>query len=272
MKSKWWMNLLLGVVLLIMVMPVALIFVTSFKTEADVIEFNHILPTNPTLENYQQLAQNAEEAPVMRWLLNSVFISTTATLLVITISSLAAFSLARLNPPGSKYIFRVILLTMMVPGQVLLLPVYMLLNQLGWIDTYMALIIPPASGAFGVFLLTGFFRQLPKELEEAAALDGCGRWGLFIHVALPLSRPVLATLGILTFVGVWNDFLGPLVFIDSMDRFTLPVGIALFQSSYTNEYGLTLAASVICTLPVLVIFLMFSKHILRGIAAGALKE
>jgi multiple sugar transport system permease protein len=123
-----------------------------------------------------------------------------------------------------------------------------------------------------VFLLTQFFKAVPRELEEAAALDGCGRLRIYWHVMLPLSRPALATLAILTFCGSWNDFLGPLVFLDSVEKYTLPVGVGLFQGSYASEYSLTLAASVVCTAPVLLIFLMFSRHIIRGMAFSGLKE
>ncbi|HZP82179.1 MAG TPA: carbohydrate ABC transporter permease, partial [Chthonomonadaceae bacterium] len=160
----------------------------------------------------------------------------------------------------------------MVPGQILLVPVYLILNRLGWLDTPFALIVPAGAGAFGVFLLHQFFLGIPKDLEEAAALDGCSRFGIFRHIVLPLSRPALATLGIFTFVGAWNDFLGPLVFLDSVDKYTLPVGIALFQTSYSAEYGLTLAASVLCTAPVLLVFLLFQRQIIQGIALTGLKD
>ena len=121
-------------------------------------------------------------------------------------------------------------------------------------------------------MLHSFFKGLPRELEEAAELDGCSRWGIFQHVVLPLSRAPMAALAIFTFIGSWNDFLGPLVYLDSVDHYTLPVGIALFQSSYSNEYGLTLAASVLCTIPTIAAFLIFQKHILAGMASSGLKE
>src|SRR5207253_11287825 len=128
------------------------------------------------------------------------------------------------------------------------------------------------AGAFRGFLLHQFFKSIPRELEEAAALDGAGPLRTYWHVMLPLSRPALATLGILVFIGSWNDFLGPLVFLDSVENYTLPVGVALFQTSYFAEYGLTLAASVICTTPIILIFLVFHRHIIKGIAAAGLKE
>jgi multiple sugar transport system permease protein len=265
-------ELLIAFGALLFALPIVILFLTAFKPDAEIVQFRSVLPQNATVGNFQEILGNPEEIPILRWFLNSVFISSCVTLLVLTVSSLAAFAFARLDLPGKKAVFALVVATLMVPGQVLLVPVYLLLNRLGWLDTPFALIIPAGAGAFGFFLLHQFFVGLPKELEEAAVLDGCSRLEVYRHVALPLSKPALATLGIFTFVGSWNDFLGPLVFLDSVDRYTLPVGIALFQTSYSAEYGLTLAASVLCTLPVLVAFLLFQRHIIQGIALTGLKD
>jgi multiple sugar transport system permease protein len=266
---------LVAVATALFVLPVILIFVASLKPDAEIVKFDSFLPRNPAQgirENFGHIFTSSEEIPIVRWLLNSFMISGGVTLLVLTVDSLAAYGLARLNLPGKGFVFALILATLMVPGQILLVPVYLILNRLGWIDTPWALIVPAGAGAFGVFLLHQFFKAIPRELEEAAAIDGCSRLGIYWHVVLPLSRPALATLGIFTFIGSWNDFLGPLVFLDSLERYTLPVGVALFQSSYAAEYGLTLAASVLCTLPIIVVFLMFSRHIIRGMSLSGLKE
>ncbi len=260
------------IVAAIFVMPIILVFITSFKPEPEIIRFQGILPIQWTLENFREILGNPEEIPIFRWLLNSLFISSMVTLLVLTVSSMAAYALARLNLPGGRILFFLIIATLMVPPQILLVPVYLILNPLGWLDTPLALIIPAGAGAFGVFLLHQFFKGIPKDLEEAAAIDGCSKLGIYWHVILPLSKPALATLGIFTFIGSWNDFMGPLIFLDSVEKYTLPVGIALFQTSYYAEYGLTLAASVICTFPIIVVFLFFHKFIIRGIAMSGLKE
>ncbi len=152
------------------------------------------------------------------------------------------------------------------------MPLYFVLDALGWIDTPLALIFPAGASAFGTFLLAQFFRGIPRELEEAAIIDGCGRWGVFVHVVLPLGRPALITLGIFTFGGSWNSFLGPLVFLESIDRYTLPVGVALFQGSYLTEFGLTFAASVLSTPPVLIAFVIFQCHITAAAADNGLKN
>jgi multiple sugar transport system permease protein len=251
---------------------VILIFVTAFKPDSEIIHYYWLLPHHWTLANFREVLGRPEEIPIFRWLFNSVFISSSITILVLTVDSMAAFALSRLNLPGGKWIFAMILATMMVPGQILLVPVYLILSRLHLIDTPWALIIPAGAGAFGVFLLHQFMKGIPKELEEAAMLDGCSTWQIYRHVMLPLSKPALATLAIFVFVGSWNEFTQPLVFLDSVENYTLPVGIALFQSSYVTEYGLLMAASVICTLPIIVIFMMFHKHIIAGIATAGLKD
>ncbi len=272
---KWrdaWVEVLMLIGAVAFLLPVAIIFLTSFKPEHEIVHFEGLLPSDWTLGNYQKLLAHAAEAPLLRWLFNSLFISGAVTALVLAVDSLAAYALARLDLPGKRVVFAVIVATLMVPGQLLLVPMYLILNALGWLDTYWALIVPAGANAFGVFLLHQFFRDIPRDLEEAAAIDGCTRFGIYWRVIMPLSRPALATLGIFTFIGAWNDFVGPLVYLDSADKFTLPVGIALFQASYYDEYSLTLAASTIATAPALIVFLIFQRHIVRGIALSGLKE
>lgn len=265
-----YLVLILGALLFLF--PVALIFITAFKPDGEIVHFYSILPHEWTLENFREIFANSEEIPIFRWFANSLFVSSMVTLLVLTVDSLAAYGLARLPLPGKKWVFSMIVATLMIPGQIFLVPVYLILNKLGWLDTPLALIIPAGAGAFGVFLLRQFFLGIPRDLEDAANIDGCNRLKIYYHIILPLSKPALATLGIFTFLGSWNDFLGPLVFLDSVDKYTLPVGIALFQTSYYAEYGLTLAACVICTLPVVFVFLLFQRHIVKGISLTGLKE
>jgi len=279
MGEQWYkrfgIEVLVALAGVLFVMPVVLVYVTSLKPDAEIVKFESVLPNDPgkgIRDNFQYVLSTPEEIPIFRWLRNSLVISSSVTLLVLTVDSLAAYALARLDLPGRRYVFALIVGTLMVPGQILLVPVYLILSRLGWIDSPLALIVPAGAGAFGVFLLRQFFKGIPRELEEAAMLDGCSRLGIWWHVMLPLSRPALATLAIFTFIGSWNDFVGPLVFLDSVERYTLPVGVALFQTSYTSQYGLTLAASVICTTPILLIFLLFSRHIIRGMAMTGLKE
>ncbi len=269
-KIFTWFIVILGAILFLL--PIALIFITAFKPDSEIIHFESLIPNRWTLDNFREIFGTSEEIPIFRWLFNSLFISSSVTFLVLFVDSMAAYALARLDLPGKKITFALIIATMMIPGQILLVPVYLILNWLGWIDTPFALIVPAGAGAFGVFLLRQFFKAIPKELEEAAIIDGCSKWRIYWHIILPLSKPALATLGIFTFMGSWNDFMGPLVFLDSLDKYTLPVGVALFQTRYYAEYGITLAACVICTLPVLIVFVLFQKHIIKGIALTGLKD
>jgi multiple sugar transport system permease protein len=256
---------------LLSLLPIAFLVVTAFKTESEVLALDSLLPKEWTLGNFRRIFGTPEETPIARWFFNSLWVATATTLTVLATASLAAFALVRLRPWGSGAILALIVGTMMVPAQILLVPVYQLLNAMGWIDTPAALIFPAAATGFGVFLLAQFFRDLPVDLEEAARIDGCGNWRVFWHVILPLSRPALATLAIFTFVGSWNNFMAPLVFLDSLNRYTLPVGIALFQSSYAAEFGVTFAASLLSSVPVLVAFLFFQRHIIRSVALTGLK-
>ncbi len=257
---------------LLFLAPIVVILLTALKPDSEVVHFGSLLPRHATLANFARVLGTPEEFPILRWFGNSLLVSGATALLVVTVDALAAYGLARLNLPGKRWVFALIVATLMVPGQVLLTPVYLMLSRLGWLDTYQALIVPAGAGAFGVFMLHQFFQAIPRDIEEAAMIDGCSRLRIFLQIVLPLSRPALATLGIFTFVGSWNDFLGPLIFLDSAEKYTLPVGVAIFQSSYYTEYGLTLAAGVICTLPILLVFLAFQRHIIEGIAMSGLKD
>ena len=268
----WGLEVGVAVVALLYMLPLVFLGLISLKPKAEILRFDRILPVEWTWENYHRLFSNAEVIPIWAWLANSFLISLFTTLLVVSVSALAAYAISRLRPDWGKGFLVVLAAAMMLPGQVLLVPMYLILNWLGWLDTPRALVIPAAAGAFGVFLLTRFFRTIPDDLEAAAEIDGCGAWGRFIHVALPHARSALVALGIITFIGTWNDFLGPLVFLDSIQKYTLPVGLALFQSSYANDYGLLFAASVVSSLPLLVAFAFFQAQIVRGISFTGMKE
>ncbi|MGH8020154.1 MAG: carbohydrate ABC transporter permease [Opitutaceae bacterium] len=270
-RNNWKIEAALVFAAAVALAPIALLTLTAFKSENEVLALESLIPREWTLENFRRVLDTPEEVPIGRWFFNSLLIASATTALVLAVSSLAAYVLVRLRPPGSRLIFSIIVGTMMVPGQILLVPLYQILDQLHWIDTPMALVFPGAAGAFGTFMLAQFFRGIPVELEEAAVLDGCGRFGVFRHVVLPLGAPAFATLAIFTFIGSWNNFIAPLVFLDSLRNYTLPVGIALFQSSYAAEYGVTFAASFLSTLPVLAAFLLFQRHIVQSVALTGLK-
>lgn len=253
--------------------PLLWMISTAFKAPTDIISglgTAQWIPKPVTSENFSNVLGKAEEFPVWRWTFNSFFVSLCVTFLVLVVDSLAAFAYSRLKWRGRDQVFSLLVATMLVPGQVLLIPTYLLIRKLGLFDTYGALIFPACASAFGVFLLRQFFLSIPRELEEAATLDGCGPLGILRHVILPLSKPALATLGIFTFMGTWNAFEGPLLFTDSTLMRTLPVGITIFQGRYNTEFGPMMAAAALAAIPVTVAFLMFQKHIIKGIALSGL--
>lgn len=252
--------------------PLVVMVLTSLKPEAEVLNPEAVIPQNWTLDNYRHVLGWSEEAPFGRWLLNSLFISSSITFLVLIFSSTAAFAITRLRLPGSAVFLAVVVLTMMLPAQLFLVPVYLILSWLGWLDTPTALIIPATAGGFGVFMLSQFMKAIPSSIEEAARIDGCSPLGVYLHVNLPLVAPAMATLAIFTFIASWNDFVGPLIFLDSVRNYTLPVGIALYQASYFTEYGLTLATSVLATIPLVAVFLVFQRYIIESLSSTGIKE
>lgn len=249
--------------------PLLWMLSTAFKSPDDIIKGLGALrwiPDPITTVNFRGVLGKTEEFPIWRWTGNSVFISLAVTALVVTVDTMAAFAYARLSWSGRDRLFGIIVATMLVPGQVLLIPAYLLIRSLGWFDTYLALIVPAGASAFGVFLLRQFFLGIPAELEEAARMDGCGPLGVLRHVVLPLAKPAIAALAIFTFMGTWNAFEGPLIFTDRLEMRTLPIGIAIFQGRYNIEYGPMMAAASLAAIPVALAFIAFQRHIIKGIS------
>jgi multiple sugar transport system permease protein len=271
-STRYFAEAFAAVVALLMAAPVIWMFVTSLKPESDVLSLPpRWIPKTTSLENYQSLFTKAEEFPVTRWFFNSVGIAFTVTFLVLLISSMAAFAFSRIQFKGRDSLFLFVVATMIIPGQVTLIPVFLIVTKLGLFNTYGGVILPGLASAFGVFLLRQFFLTIPEELEEAAFLDGAGLWTIYCRVILPLSKPALATLAIFTFMGSWNDFVWPLIVTNDIEMRTLPVGLSIFQGRYNLEYGITMAAAVLTTLPMIVMFLIFQKRITEGIALTGLK-
>jgi len=202
---------------------------------------------------------------------NSLLVSILVTLGAVFTSSLAGFAFARLHFPGRDKLFLGYLSTMMVPAVVTMIPTFVLLKVLGWIDTYWALIFPPMFSAYGTFLLRQFFLSIPRELEDAAKIDGCSLWGVYRHVILPLSGPALATLTTFIFLGTWNSFMWPLIVINSMEKRPLMLGLYAFMSRYTTDWPLLMAASVIVMAPVIIVFLLGQRYFVRGIVLSGMK-
>ncbi|MER3553049.1 MAG: carbohydrate ABC transporter permease [Meiothermus sp.] len=263
--------LLLCVLAVIFLTPIYWMLSTSLKPESDTIaQPVQWVPARPTLDNYKEIL-TSPDGNILRWTWNSVVMAVSYTVVSVALCVLAAYPLARMRFWGREGLFWFILSSMMVPGIVTLIPLYIMMIQLGWIDTYHALIWPGVAQAFGVFMLRQFFLGIPKELEEAARMDGANSLQVLRHVILPLSVPALVTLGVFSFMASWNNYVWPL-FVVHGDMQTLPVGITLFSSRYVTDYGKLMAGTAIAALPVLVAYLFAQRYLVQGIALTGLKE
>jgi multiple sugar transport system permease protein len=255
---------------LITVSPFLWMVLTSFKDLPEILTYPPVWwPKNFIIDNYINAFSSA---PFGRYYFNSVFVAVAVTIGQIITCSMAAFAFARLEFRGRDVLFYIFLGTMMIPGQVTMIPSFMMLYWLGWIDSYAALIVPGLASAFGTFLLRQFFMGIPRDLEDAASIDGCGRLGLLWRIILPLSKPALATLAVFTFMGVFNDFLWALVVVNSEEMRTVQLGLAIFRDRYQTDWGQLMAASVVATLPILILFFVAQKYFIQGITLSGLKD
>ncbi|MDP9353599.1 MAG: carbohydrate ABC transporter permease [Chloroflexota bacterium] len=264
--------LLYGVLILFslfFLLPLLWMLVTALKPQAEWLSPSWV-PTNPTTSNFQQILNNPS-APVLRWFANSMLIATAFTLLTLALDAAAAYAYARMEFPGRSALFGLLLATLVMPGIIFLVPNYLTVARLGGLNNYWGVIAPGLAGVFGVFFLRQFFQGIPKELEEAALIDGAGVWTTFYKVVLPLAKPAMATLGIITFLASWNDFLWPLLVMQQPDKLTLPVGLATFQGAYVFEYGPLMAGAVIAAVPVLILYLILQKYIVASVAMTGIK-
>jgi multiple sugar transport system permease protein len=266
-RASAYTGLLLLTVLF--VSPLVFMVTTSFKTNFEAAQPTWI-PKDPTTEGYSFIL-NATQTPVLRWFANSLLAAVGQTLLILVTASMAAYALARMEFPGKRLLTALIIATIFIPPIVLLIPNYVIVAELGWLDSLAAVIVPGAAGAFGVFFLRQFFVSLPRELEEAALLDGANRFQIFTRVILPLSKPALATLALLSFLVNWNDFLWPLYVLFSPERLTLQPGLSTLQSAFTTDYATIMVGGVIASLPVLILFVIAQRFIIEGVSRSGLK-
>lgn len=219
-------------------------------------------PQQFTLDNYRQIF--LEEPLFGRWLFNSVAIAVSVTGLNLLCNSMAGYALARLRFPGRQFWFFLILAILAVPGQVTLIPTFLILKTLGWLNSYQGMVIPGMVNATFIFMMRQFFMNFPRELEEAAELDGLNRWQIFRHIVLPLAKPALAAQAIFVFMGSWNNFLMPVVILFDPEMFTLPLGLNTFKGEYISYWNYIMAASVVFTLPVLLLYAFFNRYFIQG--------
>jgi len=261
--------LLLAVLAAAVLYPIVFTFSASFMTAAEAGQYPPpIFPHQLYLGNFKEALDNA---PILRFIVNSVIVSGVIMAAQLATSSLAAYAFAFLNFRGKAFFFSVFLSTMMIPWEVTVIPNYILVKSWDWLDSYQGLIVPFMAGAFGVFLLRQFFLQLPRELFDAAKIDGCGHLRIFGTMALPLARPGLATLGVYVFLTHWNGYLWPLLITNRAEMRTVQIGVAMLKNQEVMSWNLVLAGVAIVLLPSLLLLLLGLKQLVRGITAGALK-
>jgi len=257
---------------LLFLLPLVWMVLTSLKTYPAA---QHSPPTwlpDPVSGyGYNRLAEPGSQNPVLRWFANSMLAATLNAGLVLATASTAAYALARMRFRGRAAMFAVIVATLFVPPATLIIPNFLIADTLGWLDTLTVVVVPAAASAFGVFFLRQFFLSLPRELEEAAVLDGANQWQVFVKVVLPLSRPALATLLVLSFLTNWNDFLWPIYTLFSADRLTLPAGLGLLQGAYVTDYPVIMAGAVLASVPALVLFVLAQRYVIEGVSRSGLK-
>ena len=254
---------------LIMVLPFYYMIVTSFKTLEEVSAVPISLGIRePSVNAYRTLLDGL---PYGRFVINSLIVSGLTTAGNMLLCALAGFAFAKHEFPYKRFLFSALLSTMLIPGAVLLVPGFLLMRDFGWLDTFLPLIVPNLSTAFGVFLARQFITEIPDELIDAARIDGCSEVQVFWRVVLPLSKPLLATLGILTFLANWNSFMGPLIYIFDERQFTLPLGLSLLQGRYTRTENVQMAGAALAIIPVLILFFALQKRIVRSLASSGLK-
>ncbi|GHV50181.1 sugar ABC transporter ATP-binding protein [Spirochaetia bacterium] len=252
-----------------MLVPFAWMLSSSLKLNKDVFAFPmRWIPENPRWQNYADIWK---KIPLLTFILNTAKLSVIVTLLQLLTSSFAAYAFAKLRFPGRKGLFLGYIATIAVPWQAYMVPQFIMMRAMGLNNTHLAIICLQAFSAFGVFMMKQFYESVPDELREAARIDGLNEYGIWLRIMLPLSKPALSTLTIITFVNTWNDFLGPLIYLTRTNLKTIQIGLRAFISQYSSEYGLIMAASVVALVPVLMIFLSLQRYFVQGVASTGLK-
>lgn len=260
----------LFIVAILVFLPLIWLIISSFKSDVDIIKWPpSFLPEKWVFDQYIYVT---DAIPVLNMLKNTVIFAGSVTVVSLVIDSLAAYAFARMEFKGRKILFSIILLTMMIPFQIIMIPLYFEEYKLGILDTLVGLILPRASGAYGIYLLASFFSNIPKSLEEAAKIDGLNNFQIYSKIIMPLSKPALISLGIYHFMNNWNDLLYPMMLTSSVESRTLSAGLAILVGNNSIKYGPTLAATVISILPLMLIFLFGQKFFLEGVATTGVKE
>jgi multiple sugar transport system permease protein len=257
------------VVTIIFVMPLVVMLLSSFKPQSEILRIPpSFWPEAPTLDNFRTVLN---EAPYGTWYRNSMVVAVAVTAMNLLTSSLGGYIFANFDFPLKQPLFILILITLMIPFPVLLIPNYIIANRLGVLNSLWALILPGMVSAFGIFLMRQFAAGIPRDLIEAARLDGASEWSIFARIVAPLMRPALAALGVFTFLASWNDYLWPLVAINDLDKSTIPLALAFFNDFRNTRYDLIMAAATMAVIPVLVVFLIFQRQIVKALVLAGMR-
>jgi len=262
---------LLVLVAFALLLPLVWMISASLKGDEEIFA---IPPTwIPETLHWQNYAEVFERMPFLAYLRNTTFITVLTIIGTVFSSSLVAYAFACLRWPGRDKLFIFVIATMMLPMHVVMIPLYVIFRELGWLNTYKPLIVPAflGGGAFNIFLLRQFFLGIPKDLFDAARIDGCSEFRIYLTIALPLAKPAMITVAILTFMFSWNDFLGPLIYLSDQAKNTLALGLALFVGQHSTEWGILMAASIIMMIPMVIIFFVFQRYFIRGFTMSGLK-
>jgi multiple sugar transport system permease protein len=268
-RVGFWLTVL--ILTLVFVLPLLWMLITSFKTQAAATATHQSWWPNPfDTSSYSQLLHSSS-LPVLRWFVNSVLAGVLNSALIVVVDSMAAYALARMEFFAKRPIFGLVIATIFLPAFVFLVPNFLIISKLGWLDSLWAIVVPSAGGAFGVFFLRQFFLGLPTELEEAARIDGANSWTIFTRIALPLARPALATLAVLSFLTNFNDFIWPIYVLFSPDRLTLPAGLSTLQNSASTNFPLIMAGAVLASIPAIILFVIAQRQIIESVSRSGLK-
>lgn len=275
---KGWQTMVWFVVLtslaLVVLYPLVWLLFSTFKPNGEFGVNRGLLPHRPTIDNYIKVLDGIAGVPLWRFFANSLLIATSAVVGVLMSSSLAAYAFGRINFKGVGIFFTAMIGTLLLPFHVVIIPQYIMFNELGLVDTYWPLILPKflAAEAFFVFLLVQFVRQMPREMDEAARIDGCGHVRTFFLIILPLIKPALITCAIFSFIWAWNDFLAPLIYLTSPENYPLPIALRLYNDqTSSSDYGATVTASFLALVPILIFFIVFQRFLVDGVATQGLK-
>lgn len=268
----WSVGLLL--LTAIVLYPLLWLFLATFKPNSEFGQNPGLLPDNPTIDNYVKVLEGIGGTPLWRFFANSLFIAVMAVIGTVISSALAAYAFARVQFKGLGILFAAMIGTLLLPFHVVIIPQYILFNNLEMVDTYWPLILPKflATEAFFVFLIVQFIRNIPRDMDEAARIDGAGHFRIFWSIIVPLIKPALITSAIFAFIWTWNDFLGPLLYINSPENYPLPIALRLYNDQgSTSDYGATVAVSFLALLPILLFFIVFQRFLVAGVATQGLK-